>query len=292
MEYPKKLYKYVPPERTDILKNQLIRFTQPSALNDPFELQPLYDQLLSESELKEAMNPPFEFIEEALRKLYINLPSEQQARISVEQLIAHAQANPELIKKSLEEGEPLLRNELSIFATQTKKMLLDALQTIGILSLSETIENPLLWAHYASSHKGFAIEFNTEHKFFHRRRSDKDELFHLRKVKYASRSSLGRTLSDLNGDDVLITKEELWAYEAEWRMLVPLQGAERVLSIDSDEIYLYTIPFSAISGIIIGARAPTSLYEELKTQLQSMNSPHITLKRAVLDPANQSIKVD
>ena len=30
-------YKYLPPERIDILQNRLIRFTQPNALNDPFE---------------------------------------------------------------------------------------------------------------------------------------------------------------------------------------------------------------------------------------------------------------
>lgn len=74
--------------------------------------------------------------------------------------------------------------------------------------------------------------------------------------------------------------------------LCTLQSADRVLSIDSDEIYLYTIPFSAISGIIIGARTSSSFYEELKAQLQSMNNPYITLKMAVLDTANQRIQVD
>jgi hypothetical protein len=31
------VYKYVTPERVDILRNSSIRFTQPIALNDPFE---------------------------------------------------------------------------------------------------------------------------------------------------------------------------------------------------------------------------------------------------------------
>lgn len=31
------VYKYLRPERIDVLKNSLIRFTQPAALNDPFE---------------------------------------------------------------------------------------------------------------------------------------------------------------------------------------------------------------------------------------------------------------
>ena len=36
------LYKYVTPDRLDILKNLLIRFTQPTALNDPLELSDRY----------------------------------------------------------------------------------------------------------------------------------------------------------------------------------------------------------------------------------------------------------
>ena len=35
------IYKYLPHERTDVLKNLKIRFTQPKALNDPFEALPL-----------------------------------------------------------------------------------------------------------------------------------------------------------------------------------------------------------------------------------------------------------
>lgn len=106
--------------------------------------------------------------------------------------------------------EPVFRKAIFDFTPKAKQMLTEALNTkVGILSLSETIINPLLWAHYADSHKGFAIEFNTEHSFFNRRRSDKDELFHLRKVKYKDRSSLGRTLMDIDGDDLLVTKKNV-----------------------------------------------------------------------------------
>jgi hypothetical protein len=34
------VFKYLHPDRIDVLKNGLIRFTQPAALNDPFELRP------------------------------------------------------------------------------------------------------------------------------------------------------------------------------------------------------------------------------------------------------------
>src|SRR6185369_11649875 len=34
------VYKYLHPDRIDVLRNTLIRFTQPAALNDPFEVIP------------------------------------------------------------------------------------------------------------------------------------------------------------------------------------------------------------------------------------------------------------
>ena len=37
------LYKYFPIERQDVLRNGLVRFTQPGDFNDPFELHPSYD---------------------------------------------------------------------------------------------------------------------------------------------------------------------------------------------------------------------------------------------------------
>jgi hypothetical protein len=40
LETPPILYKYVRPERIDILLNKRIRFTQPCFLNDPFEFAP------------------------------------------------------------------------------------------------------------------------------------------------------------------------------------------------------------------------------------------------------------
>ena len=39
-------YKYLPPERIDVLRDLSIRFTQPSAQNDPFEFRPISGFLL------------------------------------------------------------------------------------------------------------------------------------------------------------------------------------------------------------------------------------------------------
>jgi len=39
-------------------------------------------------------------------------------------------------------------------------------ERIGVLSLAESPRNLLMWAHYGSCHRGFAIEFDGSHPFF------------------------------------------------------------------------------------------------------------------------------
>ncbi len=62
------VYKYVVPERIDVLKNGYIRFSQVDALNDPFEMYPRFDEFrkvikfISRKKLKKS-NPNTYFIE-------------------------------------------------------------------------------------------------------------------------------------------------------------------------------------------------------------------------------------
>lgn len=46
---PRKLYKYLTTDRIDVLRNGTIRFTQPNALNDPFERAAKLDRIFERS---------------------------------------------------------------------------------------------------------------------------------------------------------------------------------------------------------------------------------------------------
>ena len=155
MTPPKKLYKYVEPKRIDILKNNQIRFTQPSALNDPFEFQPMFEALFSDQAIADEQNNiPFSVIEEVIRNDYKKLSRKKKKQMPIEQLIQVVKTCPQFIPKLMEGFEPFIKGESAKFAPKVKEMIAEALKVkIGILSLSETIENPLLWAHYSSSHK-------------------------------------------------------------------------------------------------------------------------------------------
>ncbi|MFQ2730618.1 hypothetical protein ACK3YQ_08160 [Aeromonas caviae] len=54
------LYKYLPPERIDVLKNRSIRFSQPIAFNDPFEFKPVIESTLSIDEVQDEIDKNFD----------------------------------------------------------------------------------------------------------------------------------------------------------------------------------------------------------------------------------------
>jgi hypothetical protein len=293
MNRPSALYKFVAPERIDVLEKGVIRFTQPSALNDPFELQPLFEMIIPEEEFEESATPPFEMIEEEIRRKYHALaPAQQEQLPSLATIIELVKANPAIIEGLLANVVPALRRFASDFTPRLREMIADALaKNVGILSLSENPLHPLLWAHYAQSHKGFAIEFDSHHPYFDRRRSETDELYHLRRVRYIDRRADGRALRDLDGDDVLVTKGSSWSYEAEWRILAHLDDAERVLTAADDTIYLFPFPLEAVSGVVLGARVPQWLREGVEDVLKSSGAQHIRVERAVLDTGKQTVTI-
>ena len=45
------LFKYIRPERIDVIEQLEIRFTQPDALNDPFELRPHFESIVAETDV-------------------------------------------------------------------------------------------------------------------------------------------------------------------------------------------------------------------------------------------------
>lgn len=289
---PKKLYKYLPPERLDVLGSRLIRFSQPSALNDPFELKPVFENLLPEESIQEALEPSLEFLEEALRANYEKLSPEQKAIMSIDQFIKITTCDSNLLRKIYKEFEPQLRQFLLDFRDEAKSIMVDVLNKhVGMLSLSEVYDSHLLWSHYASVHRGFVIEFDTDNDFFYRRRSENDELNHLRKVNYCDRDERGRTLMDLDGDDILVTKGSSWAYEREWRILFQLKNATQKLTVSDDEIFLFEYPPEIVSKVIIGAKASKELKSGVLEYLSKQFPSNVEVYEAALDMGTQRVVI-
>lgn len=276
---PRVLYKYVTPERIDILENLKIRFTQPSALNDPFEFNLSFQELVSEKELFDKVTLDKELI---IRQAFEKLPEEQRAILSNMRPEFHKlfAVNLEQII-SFENIKKINNDFIRPHASRIKNEISSGLnKSIGILSLSSRCSIPPMWASYADNSKGFVIGFDTTNQFFNRRRSESDELYHLRKVIYEDPQSVG-SVSEMN-KDILIQKSESWEYEKEWRMLLPLNTANAEFSTQQgDNVFLFDFPSSAISQVIFGINTEEStILKVMKAISKITSNDHIKINRA------------
>lgn len=287
------LYKYFPPQRVDVVARLEIRFTQPGALNDPFELRPRFETLFSQAELLEGLSSLPSTLGEMVPQAYAMLSEEQRAGFSLEDARRALQgflATPEA-RASVASG---LRALLPLFhagASDLRDELYSLFdRNVGILSLTEKIDSTLMWSHYADSHRGFAVEFDELHSFFSRRRSESDEFYHLRSVVYTD-SGPPESLSAVDCDSLFVTKGKQWEYEREWRMLAPLSDAARTIEIRDDVIHLFAYPADAITRVILGSRAETSTRKALREALKGIECRDVPVLQASLDVERSCVRV-
>lgn len=117
----------------------------------------------------------------------------------------------------------------------------------GVISLTETEDNLLMWAHYANEHKGIIIELDSEHKFFNVRFSEKNRQYYgqISRVLYRK-----QRLNKFNSFvEPYFHKSNEWIYEKEHRFLVSLHKADRRL-IRRDDLEML-IKSGMLTGIKI-----------------------------------------
>jgi hypothetical protein len=149
-------YKYLPPERIDILQNRLIRFTQPNALNDPFEAKPHFYAFAT----KEGFSSAFA---DTIRQAPLIW---EHCRL-VTQTNLGQRAFTDKVERDPDYADWLYKNVgLPDLLPKERKRVERWFNIVGILSLSETADNLLMWAHYAEEHTGFVLMFDGSHKFF------------------------------------------------------------------------------------------------------------------------------
>lgn len=254
-----RLYKYLHPDRVSVLRDGMIRFSSPRVLNDPFELRPHISAFAAKSHIESEVDRMFPRVVE---EEYLKLPAELRMRVSSQQFQSFAQANLLKAKQEVRGWAATAGPVLQQVMAQTFEDM------IGILCLTESPDNLLMWAHYADAHRGFVVEFDSDASFFDQRRGPGDEFRHLRKVTYSDlRPSL--VFSEIKSFSPFITKGSEWSYEAEWRMMLPLSDATQVIGEGVLGIHLFAYPRTAIRSVILGCRMTESVRHDL---LQTINS--------------------
>ncbi len=220
-------YKYLPPERLTYLDNELLRYTQPIDLNDPFECLP---KKPSEKEFTDIIKK----VSELLPKMGIPL-NENAEILELEKMYREAYQN--------------VNND------------------IGILSLTKKWNNTLMWAHYTNSHKGFCVGFDPKDEYFqnflssHQKKSKT-----IMEVVYSDkRVEIPMELSEKKLKfEPFITKSTDWKYEEEVRVISTLNMSDKKIDCNPVNIHLFKVPHKSIKEIVAGANMDEKNEELIK----------------------------
>ena len=128
------------------------------------------------------------------------------------------------ISRISELNDPFEFNPFALQKKEDRKVWAETLKELenksGIISFSESWDNPVIWSHYAESHKGICLGFDV--------RMDLPE-----KVEYVSDRKGISPLSAVVGSDdfealrgMTATKYAHWEYEKEWRIILGLGSVE------------------------------------------------------------------
>jgi Protein of unknown function (DUF2971) len=274
------LYKYVHPERLDVLQNAEIRFTPPLNTNDIFEVRQTFE-MLAGPKFQELFREQAESIdidqqlEAAAAEAGLQMPASTLKLLAGDLLGIDVES---FVKNTLSQ---VLENQLYPMMNSSEKIS-DLLEQLGknllCLSLTEKMDSSPMWAHYADNSNGFVIAFNSEHSFF--RRGEGGERQGLQKISYFD-GKMAEMLDDPYG--ALMSKQADWAYEREWRLYVKADEASRVIPATSGDIHLVALPRDTINRVILGLRASDQLEKDIKAIIADRYSEAIPITRVVAD---------
>jgi hypothetical protein len=153
---------------------------------------------------------------------------------------------------SLDLGDKSVRAWATLFRQKVS-------QDKGIISFSKNWHQPLMWAHYAESHRGLALGFDVP-----------DSL--LFKINYVENRIKPDSDIDRGSDamqrliqKLLTTKHTEWSYEDEYRLV---QKLENCVS-EGDKFFAAFNEKTVLKEVILGARYETSNSDQLSSELKS-----------------------
>ena len=168
-----------------IITDSMLHFTNPSALNDPFDCKVHFRSSCPVQELKQQHL-------ERIKKRMGGLNRQQR----------RAMASRDI--KTMKTAK---------FQEGLTERLQNTVNSVGILSFSKTDRNILLWSHYAAGHSGLCLTFTaTNHSPFFGR-----ALPVMYKEVYPDLSMVSSV--DEHIDAFLLTKAMDWSYEEEYRII-------------------------------------------------------------------------
>ncbi|AOW18416.1 hypothetical protein LPB03_13550 [Polaribacter vadi] len=243
------IYKYLPSERITYLENELLRFTQPGDLNDPFECLPVYPTV---EETIEIINKVSKMEIDSLKKMKLS----KSERIDYKNKLIRKYKT--IITDIKKDSPKNLRKDFY------KDSNININSKLGIFSLSRRWNSTLMWSHYTNSHKGFCVGFDRTADFFMRDSKSIDPNYIFQPVIYdENRIKIPIERGVKINPNVLLTKSLDWKYEEEERVLASLDKSDKRIKNEPFDIFLFRVPHKIIKEIVTGANISKNDYEKI-----------------------------
>lgn len=301
------LYKFTSPNIGEkILLDRFIRFSQIAVLNDPFDGVPSVSEFFSEEQIQPFLDQMInastvlqDVLERTLAESYERIPAGLRFLFTKSQWVEYARPHVllELQRQQMEADLPLsglvltrMSGNAESYRQDTERMLRGFISSnLGVFSISAKFDHQLLWSHYADAHRGIAIGFDGDHAYY----AD------ARPVTYVtSRPSISMRESfqtkekqQYAADTIVFTKHVDWLYEQEYRMIRPLQNAQKSDEVDAlgYPVCLFPFPESCVREVILGARIAPEAVHSIKSVLSGEPYRHVRLYRAACSQTDFSI---
>lgn len=289
---PRYLYKYLSAERVgNVLEGGTVRFTPLLDTNDTFEVRSTFDKLAGPkmlSMLAEQMDNTLS--EESVRKLTADMLKENglgflPPDLALQIAEQHYGGNfMGMLRQQMQQAVDTMLVPHFNDPENAKKLLEKLGRDLLCFSLSERMDSPPMWAHYADNNAGFVVAFDTENAWFHQRKNG--EKTRLQKVAYFD-GKLDEPLE--NPQAAFISKTTDWAYEREWRLYIKNGEADLTVGDADDPIQLLKFLPEAVDRIILGAKTRPEIADRIREAVAS-RYPHAPVMCAV--PNRQSHTYD
>jgi hypothetical protein len=153
-------------------------------------------------------------------------------------------------------------------------------KTLGVLCMSKRADSLQMWGHYAKSHKGFVIGFDTSADIFQGLRDVR--YFENRPVFDISRAEEWTHITEVR-PDLCFAKSAKWRYEEEQRAIFHLaQLKTRRKGLWGPKSYYLPFPPDAVHSVILGAKCTVRLATGI-TAIVAAKMPRAVVSRASRD---------
>lgn len=245
------LYKFYPPSTLMALKNQTLAFTPPKWFNDPFEFLP---RIIRDERSEKLLKNTGSFTKKEIERYRRAVLREHQLHYSKSEF-----------KKLLMQNQTYFQNQTpKEFDTHSQEVAIKLLniisEIIGVLCLSKSWKNPLMWGHYSLGFQGFCVGYSLPAGSKALPRVEvvySDERFPLKEADV-----LKNTISTEDVHSIIARKALDWKYEEEVRYIVDLNHPKLVAKENRKQFYLKHGPHT-VQEILVGMRSSDELRKEL-----------------------------